>query len=95
MKCVIVPLAPFSDELVETLVKWLRKELPAWLGFLIEPYSKYLGFYMGPAVSSESWTRPVPKWRARALHIAGKPVSPIISVAQYNSRAISVLQYVA
>ena len=25
VKCVIIPLAPFSDELVETLAEWLRK----------------------------------------------------------------------
>ncbi len=44
VKCVIVPLVPFSEEVVLGIQGWLANHIPAWRHFSIRPTAKYLVF---------------------------------------------------
>ena len=95
IKCVIVPLKPFSAECAADVKDWLARKLSEWSSFKIQPTAKYLGFWLGPSVTFDSWIDPLKKWRCRGVGIAAKQASPIVTAHQYNSRAVPCLQYVA
>ena len=51
IKCVIVPLKPFSAECAADVKDWLARNLSEWSSFKIQPTAKYLGFWLGPSVT--------------------------------------------
>ena len=96
VKCIIVPIAVvFSDEVAEQFKEWLANLIPEWSHFAIKSVGKYLGFILGPASEGKSFEAPLRKWfsRSRTIHTSGMPAPA--AVMSYNSRAISVLTYVA
>ena len=60
IKCVIVPLVDFTDEVVNAIRNWIEINIPDWVTFKIAPYAKLLGFFMdlawGNAIGPNPWT---------------------------------------
>lgn len=92
--CILASLCPYSAATAKQIEAWFRSNIPAWAKFVVEPYATYIGFMVGPSVDQHYWVKPIEKWRKRAVDIAGKQVSPTLVVHQYNSSAVSCLQYV-
>lgn len=92
-KCVIIPLRPFSLQLVENIKIWLERHIPKWSKFQIKPTSKYLGFFVGPAASTQQWDDAGKKWVNRSNEIASLKLAAAMTVLQYNSKAVTVLGY--
>ena len=68
--------------------------VPDWNNFKVAALAKYLGFFLGPGVDEHSWTAPISKWKIRKTECSNAGASPTITTLFYNSRAVSVLQYV-
>ena len=95
-KCMLVPVGgPFRAQLVALVRDWLCCALPAWSSFQIADKVKYLGFWLGPAVTDERFEVPLAKFVARANRIARSALAPTAAVKNFNTRAASVLGYVA
>ena len=48
IKCVLVPLCEWSEEVQNCIIRWHHKNIPEWGSFKVAPYAKLLGFYLGP-----------------------------------------------
>ena len=59
VKCVIVPLCEWSEEVQKGILRWLHKNIPEWKSFKVAPYAKLLGFYLGPKAGSQNWEGPL------------------------------------
>ncbi len=73
----------------------LAKFLPAWSSFKIQGLAKYLGFFLGPMASGDSWLAPLEKFSKRVRQIAAAGLSAAVSALMYSSRAVSVTGYVS
>ncbi len=61
----------------------------------VKAAAPYLGVVLGPAAAASQWRAASAKWQRRALTIASGQLAPSLGVPLYNSRAVSVLQYLA
>ena len=52
VKCVLVPLARFSNELAAEISAWLTAQLSEWRNFKVAAMAKYLGFFPGSHLQS-------------------------------------------
>ena len=95
VKCVLVPLCEWSPAVKQATATCLANLIPSWKDFAIEPCAKYLGTWLGPLTSGLLYKEPAVRWvtRARQLSEAGAP--PLLTVRMYNSRAATMLGYVA
>lgn len=57
-QCVIVPLAPFSNEVKFNIKTWLFYYLHSWRNFDIRLFAKYLGIMFGPSAKAHSSQAP-------------------------------------
>ncbi len=65
----LVPLAGSCTLRMISLYKvWLQTHAPDLAGLLIKPLEKYLGFFLGPGVTSHDFTGPLVKFRARTKY---------------------------
>ena len=94
-KCVVVPLAPFTPQLRETILSWLREHIPAWAGFKVDSKGLYLGFWMGPSVRDEVFQDSFNKTIHRVRSIKTACCSSLHNVRAYNRDAISTCSYLA
>ncbi len=94
-KCVLVPLVPWSSEVVNQIKKWLEKHIPLWANFNIKPTSKYLGFFMGPQSGSQQWLAPFAKYHDRVNSIYGSGAAISMGAYNYNVRTLPVLSYIS
>jgi hypothetical protein len=95
-KCVLVLLGgPFRLQDAALLREWLVSHLPRRCEFCIEAFAKYLGYWFGPAVTSENFAAPLLKHRSRTCLIAKPWLPPSQAVVTYNVRAASVLTFVS
>ena len=95
-KCIIIPLAcTLTDEIVQQIQDWLTEHIPDWKHFKIRNAGKYLGFYIGPAARGQQHTSTTAKVAARTQAIAGSHAPISVSCSLYNSRAVSVTQYIS
>eukprot|EP00959_Pyramimonas_sp_CCMP1952_P278021 5811772-Pyramimonas_sp.AAC.1 len=95
-KCVVVPLASrFSPVIANDYKNWIEQNIPSWSEFPVRDQLKYLGIWLGPSVTTESWREPFAKWVDRGFQLAiqGAPAGTVAHL--YNSRVASVLSYVA
>ena len=58
IKCVLVPLCEWSEEVQKCILRWLHKNIPEWGSFKVAPYAKLFGFYLGPKAGSQNWVGP-------------------------------------
>ena len=94
-KCNLVPLVPFSDEVVKRVKRFLIEAIPQWKNFNIVPYAKYLGFYLGPeATEYMNHAAPFAKYNERARAIGAAAHSSVPATIAYNRDAVSVTSYV-
>eukprot|EP00959_Pyramimonas_sp_CCMP1952_P183076 3828161-Pyramimonas_sp.AAC.1 len=69
--CFIVPLLEaISDELIAQIRAWIVGHVPAWIEFQICAKLRYLGVWMGPSVSEESWAAPITRHHERCVLLA-------------------------
>ena len=74
---------------------WINRNIPEWSHFKIRGMLKYVGAYLGPDAGGELWTAPVIKYRGRTLKISSPRPPHAAACAEYNSRALPVLSYIA
>ena len=55
----------------------------------------YLGMALGPASKGVIWKDAVNKFRRRALDINRAKMPAVLSIRAYNTKAVSVLGYIA
>ncbi len=94
-KCILIPLVPWSQEVVDKIKNWLGRHIPSWANFNIKPTSKYLGFYMGPQSGTLQWLAPFAKYQDRVNIIYGSGASISLGAYSYNVRTLPVLSYVS
>ena len=84
-KCVIVPLAPFSPQVVSRIRRWLSELAPEWISVRIVDKTKYLGCIIGPAATShDNFAKPFIKFAGRVLSIGETPLPHAPAVKAYN-----------
>ena len=93
-KCVIVPLVPFSNELVLSIKRWLALNIPHWVNFAIKPCAKYLGFFLGPSAGTCQWVAPIKEFVERVDIIGASNTGPSLAAYTFNTRAVPVVSYV-
>ena len=97
-KCVLIPLGEeLTDTQTHVIREWLRKNIPHWRSFEISSSGKYFGFQVGPGVEEVDGPRKGPerKWTQRAELLAKSKLTPGFGVAQYNTRSVTTLSYMA
>ncbi len=94
-KCIIIPLAPFSDALVAGIKTWLATHIPDWVIFSVKDAAKYLGFFLGPAAGKHQWIAPIKKYMDRATAINASQAAVSLCSYSYNVRALPTLTYIA
>jgi hypothetical protein len=96
VKCKLVPLiAEFSEAVALQYRTWILAHIPAWHAMQIVPKAKYLGFVLGPAADFDDFVAPLAKLKARVKMLAASLLAPKPAVAAFNTRAVTVLGYVA
>jgi len=96
IKCVLVPLSIICKDCNKNrIIKWLSIHASGWEFFTIESSAKYLGFFLGPNASEKQWAGPIAKFKERTHEIWQRDLPPPLSAARFNSRAVSVLGYIA
>ena len=91
-KTVVVPLHEYDENVVRD---YLVREAPDWGGVSIAGAAKYLGYFLGPARESQSWTGPVSKYLERAKTWGKLGLGMLITLQAYQVYMCSVLQFVA
>jgi len=95
-KCVIILLSVVASDVNVCRVRlWLERHVPQWASFSVAAHGKCLGFHLGPGGESKQWEAPIAKHKERAEEIARLDLPMQLSGARYNSRAVTVLGYVA
>ena len=95
-KCILIPLGEiFSDDLVHKVRDFLSRNIPEWSTFQVVGAGTYLGFGVGPLAGDIMWEKPVQKWTTRTIALSSAKVAPSLGVAQYNSRSVTTLGYIA
>eukprot|EP00972_Heterocapsa_arctica_P048827 7192464-Heterocapsa_arctica.AAC.1 len=61
----------------------------------IQPFTKYLGTFLGPAVGDRPWRAPAVKRVSRSIAVAGTGAPPSIAIGHYNKYVLPTLGYVA
>ena len=64
-KCVLIILAPLSEEVEKRIKLWLTANIPRWADFSISDQGKYLGFHLGPKAGTKIWAGPMAKYSDR------------------------------
>ena len=100
----VCPLRPGPHQLLtneigaaecSAIQKWLLTNLPDWQDFKLCMSAKYLGFHLGPKAGADQWVAPLRKWQERAKDIAASHMGSKLAALTYNSRAVSVLGFIA
>ena len=65
-KTAIVPCCKFTPELSEYVQALLASRFVAWIGALVAGAARYLGAFLGPLGSSQTWDKPFVKYEDRA-----------------------------
>ena len=86
IKCVLVPLCEWSEEVQNGILRWLRKNIPEWENFKVAPTAKLLGFFLGPHAGSQNWAGPLKKYANRMQAIKNGQASVAINAFTYNTR---------
>jgi hypothetical protein len=94
-KCVIILCAELDKNYDQCFSQWLTEYLPRWSHFTIRRFGKYLGFFLGPKGQEQMWIEPIKKFRDRAQKLAELEAGLSAVGPFFNSRATSVLLYVA
>ena len=95
-KCILVLLSVVCTEsVVDRIRAWLRVHVPSLADIQIANHGKYLGIFLGPSAFSVQWQGPIVKFKNRAHSINTSGVSARVACKEYNSKAVSVLAYVA
>ena len=92
--CVLTSIvsSPHNREVVS---KWLQENIPEWSSMCVCSSAKYLGIFLGPGAGSRQWVAPLAKFGLRVEEIAATGAPAVLAVQHYNTRAVSVLGYVA
>ena len=93
-KSVVVPLDQWSDATRDLVADWIADHLHDWDDIGIAPFSKYLGYFLGPEIGDLMWRAPSSKWQSRAAAITATGAPPSIAAALYNKFAFPTLSYV-
>ena len=91
-KTVVVPLCNYEENVVR---ECLVREAPDWGGVSIAGAAKHLGYYVGPARESQSWSGPLSKYLERAKTWGKLGLGMLITLQAYQVYICSVLQFVA
>ena len=91
-KCVLIPLWKCQ---AASLNRLLIETLPVWRGFKVAFAGKYLGMWIGPDAGDKSWIHCAAKYESRCRYIKNLGLGMWMTIALYNSLAVSVLQFVA
>ena len=95
-KCVIILVSTIaSPSTIHRVRDWLLQHIPTWSAFRIENSGLYLGFSLGPFANHSLWSAAIKKYRGRADAIFLSGVTARIAARDYNSRAATVLSYIA
>ena len=96
-KCMLAPVhAAFSPQARAATRRLLEEFVPGFLDFQIVDMIRYLGFWLGPAVTLwRQWEGPLQKvgHRVREAGSSGAPASAL--ALAYSSKIVSVLSYLA
>jgi len=96
IKCVLVPLSvTCNEENRSRIIRWLSVHASGWEFFKIVSSAKYLGFFLGPSAAEKQWASPIAKFKERTDEIWQRNLPAPLSAARFNSRAVSVLGYIA
>ena len=102
-KCVVIPARPApadrDPDLTPTLQmieRRLQSLLPRnWNQVRVRTSAPYLGFHVGMRVAPLLWRKAGLRWRARADDLAAAQRAVSLTVAQYNTRALPTLSFIA
>ena len=95
IKCVLVPLCEWSEEVQKGITRWLHKNIPEWENFKVAPTAKLLGFFLGPHAGSQKRAGPLKKYASRLQAIKNGQASVAINAFTYNTRVVPVASYVS
>ena len=59
------------------------------------PAGNYLGCFLGPLAGVQQWKLAIAKWASRTCAIAASHAPLSVTIALYNSRAVTTLGYLA
>ena len=94
-KCVLILTSLKAvDENISTVRRWLVDNIPEWTYFKVTNHGKYLGVYLGPDSAGHQWITPIQKFRDRVTMINASKGPLSLAALQFNTKALSVLQYV-
>ncbi len=91
LKTVVVPLYQVKEEVIRDKIS---AQAPDWGGVCIDSKAKYLGYYVGPGRSDQSWEGPLLKYLDRAKQWGRLGVGLLTSLQAYQVYISSVLQFV-
>ena len=95
-KCVLVLTSAHAlPQVVAAIRYWLHYNIPQWESMNISNVGTYLGMALGPASKGVIWKDAVNKFRRRALDINRAKMPAVLSIRAYNTKAVSVLGYIA
>ena len=95
-KCVVVPVhVQPTPYLCQRISEWIKINVPEWGYFQVDGKLKYLGAWLGPDAGKRLRICPAAKYRKRALKICASRAAPAAAIAEYNSRAVPTLGYIA
>lgn len=95
-KCILILVsAEANPHNIAVVQQWLAQNVPGWSSMAIDNVGVYLGFALGPKGGSSVWSSALKKFGARVTAIKQAHECVTLSVASYNSLAVSCLGYIA
>ena len=80
---------------VDEVASRLHVVTPSWASICIALKGTYLGFVVGPGKGTESWVKPLEKFKQRVARWSQVPGGMQFSAVAYNTFALSTLLYIA
>ena len=95
-KCVAILVSLDASEVnLRAIRDKLIQHIPQWKNLRFAPLGKYLGIHIGPKLGGINWEAPMAKTFSRVEEILATKPPLVLACSTYNSRALSVLGYVA
>ena len=91
-KTVCMPLWPNGEQ---EIANRIQATMPRWANICIASKGTYLGFVMGPGKGTDSWIKPLEKFKQRVARWSQVKAGMQFSAVAYNTFALSTLLYIA
>ena len=96
VKCIGIIVALEATEVnMRAIRDKVTQHIPEWKNLRLAPLGKYLGIYIGPKLGGINWVAPMAKAFVRVEDILAQKPPLDMACSSFNSKALSVLGYVA